>query len=121
MAFAARSRPARETPWLTFDAARDALRCAVAIQRALDHHRTEHGFAPRVRIGLHHAEATSEGADWSGVGVHAASRIGALAEADEILVSRETGERRRWCVRAAPERRREGHAGPIEVATVRWR
>lgn len=69
-----------------------ALGCAVAIQEALQEHRRRNGFAPSVRIGLHMAEATREGADWSGVGVHAAARVGALAEAEEILLSRETAE-----------------------------
>src|SRR5437660_11195322 len=37
-----------------------ALDCAVAIQRALDRNRRGHGFAPRVRIGIHLTEATRQ-------------------------------------------------------------
>lgn len=73
--------------FVAFDEPRASLDCAVAIQRMLEQHRREHGFSPVVRIGLHLAEATKEGADYSGQGVHAAARVGALAEREEILVS----------------------------------
>jgi class 3 adenylate cyclase len=76
--------------FVTFEDAGQALDCAVAIQRGLRDHRRKQGFSPWVRIGLHLAEATRESSDWSGVGVHAAARVGALAEAEEILMSRET-------------------------------
>ena len=65
--------------FVTFDDPASAIACAVAIQQALAEHRREQGFSPTVRIGLHRAEATKEGTDWSGKGVHAAARIGALA------------------------------------------
>lgn len=71
----------------TFDLARTAIDCAVSIQRTLESHRHQHGFAPRVRIGLHSAEATREASDYSGQGVHAAARVGAIAEPEEIVVS----------------------------------
>jgi class 3 adenylate cyclase len=71
----------------TFDDGRSAVDCAVSIQRKLEAHRREHGFAPWVRIGLHLAEATREGGDYSGHGVHAAARVGAIAEREEIVVS----------------------------------
>ena len=71
----------------TFEDARSAIDCAVSIQRLLEAHRREHGFAPWVRIGLHLAEATREGGDYSGHGVHAAARVGAIAEREEIVVS----------------------------------
>ena len=69
--------------FVTFDDPEAAIACAVGIQRALADHRREQGFSPTVRIGLHRTEATQEGPDWSGKGVHAAARIGALAEGDE--------------------------------------
>jgi class 3 adenylate cyclase len=108
--------------FVTFGSAAAALECAVAIQRALDLHRREHGFSPWVRIGLHRAEATSDGADWSGVGVHAAARIGALADADEILVSSETAEEAGSSYELSEARslRLKGISEPVEVVTVRW-
>ena len=39
----------------------------------------QHGFAPSVRIGLHTAEASRRGTDYSGKGVHVAARVAALA------------------------------------------
>ena len=44
----------------------------------------------QVRIGLHATEATQRGNDYSGVGVHVAARIAALATGDEILISTES-------------------------------
>jgi class 3 adenylate cyclase len=109
--------------FVSFPEASAALECAVAIQIALDHHRREHGFAPQVRIGLHLAEATREGADWTGVGVHAAARIGALAGGGEILVSRETAEAAGG-TRSLSEPRSvdlKGIARRVEVVAVEWR
>ena len=62
--------------FVAFERASDALDCAVDIQRRLARHRREQGFAPTVRIGLHTAEATRQGRDYSGRGVHVAARIG---------------------------------------------
>lgn len=74
--------------FVAFERAADALECAVDIQRRLARHRREHGFAPTIRIGIHTAEATREGANYHGHGVHVAARIGAAAAAGEILISR---------------------------------
>ena len=109
--------------FVTFGDPGAALDCAVDIQRALAQHRREHGFAPQVRIGLHLAEATHEGEDWTGVGVHAAARIGALAGGGEILTSRETAEAA-GDGRTFSEPREvslKGIAEPVEVVTLEWR
>ncbi|TAM57092.1 MAG: adenylate/guanylate cyclase domain-containing protein [Chloroflexota bacterium] len=104
-----------------FDSARPAVECAIAIQRALAEHRASAGFAPPVRIGLHTAEANRRGTDYSGIGVHVAARVGALAGGGEILATAETlaevGEMPASDVRAAKVK---GVAAPIEVATVAW-
>ena len=73
--------------FVAFERAADGLECAVDIQRRLARHRQDHGFAPTVRIGLHTAEASREGGDYQGRGVHVAARIGAAATTAEILVS----------------------------------
>jgi class 3 adenylate cyclase len=108
--------------FVTFDNARDGVGCAVAIQRTLVGHRRDHGFAPWVRIGLYRAEATREGGDWSGIGVHAAARIGALAEADEILVSRDTLEDDELGFSTSAPRRvaLKGISEPVEIVSVVW-
>jgi class 3 adenylate cyclase len=109
--------------FVTFDRSRNAIECAVAIQRALDEHRRTHGFSPRVRIGLHSAEATRENTDWSGVGVHAAARIGALADGDEILISRGTadGAKDDFPVSEPRSVSLKGISEPVEVVAVEWR
>jgi class 3 adenylate cyclase len=78
--------------FVTFDNASDALDAAVSIQRRLADHRHQHGFAPTVRIGLHLAEVTRDGADYRGQGVHAAARVAGLAGGEEIVVSAATLE-----------------------------
>jgi class 3 adenylate cyclase len=107
--------------FVAFDEARSGIECAVMIQRALDEHRREQGFSPRVRIGLHRAEATAEGADWTGMGVHVAARIGALAEGEDILVSRGTAEDAGFDVSAPRPVALKGVAEPVEVVAVAWR
>jgi class 3 adenylate cyclase len=108
---------------VTFDAARAALECAVAIQRTLAQHRREHGFAPWVRIGLHRGEATRAGADWSGVWVHVAARIGALADSEEILVSLDTldDDDLAFTTSAPRSVSLKGITGPADVVSVGWR
>jgi class 3 adenylate cyclase len=78
--------------FVAFDAAPPAIACAIAIQRALADHRRASGFALSVRIGAHTAVANRRGDDYSGVGVHVAARVAALAGAGEIVASLETME-----------------------------
>jgi adenylate cyclase len=79
------------------------------------------GFAPPVRIGLHAAEATQRGDDFSGVGVHVAARIAALAAGGEILASADalatagevaTSDLRKVEIRGVSE--------PVSIASVAW-
>jgi class 3 adenylate cyclase len=109
--------------FVVFDNPNAGIDCAVAIQRSLAHHRSQHGFAPRVRIGLHEAEATKEGMSWSGAGVHAAARIAALAGGEEILASRETAEAGTSSYSVSEPRQvpLKGISRPVEVVTVAWR
>ena len=76
--------------FIAFPDPRSALDCAIVLQRTLDEHRHEHGFAPRVRIGIHAAEATRRGGDFFGRGVHVAARVAAAAAAGHILASAAT-------------------------------
>jgi class 3 adenylate cyclase len=108
--------------FVAFPDAHAALRCAVEIQRTLADHRREHGFSPNVRMGLHATEATTDREGYSGAGVHAAARIGALADGGEILASEESiagidG------VAAEPAREVElkGLSAPVRVVSVDWR
>jgi class 3 adenylate cyclase len=76
--------------FIAFPDPRSALDGAIALQRTLDDHRHEHGFAPHVRIGVHAAEATRRGGDFFGRGVHVAARVAAAAAAGQIITSAAT-------------------------------
>jgi class 3 adenylate cyclase len=108
--------------FVAFAEPESALHCACSIQRSLRDHRHDHGFAPRVRIGIHATEATDRGGDYGGRGVHTTARIAAAAEAGEIIASREALEATRDAFRAVDERPLElkGLAEPVTVATVDW-
>ena len=77
---------------VAFAGAEEAVRCAIAIQRALAAQRRAHGFAPAVRIGVHRSEAVVLEGTYRGVGMHVAARIGALAGGGEIVASAPTAE-----------------------------
>jgi class 3 adenylate cyclase len=99
-----------------------AASCAVAIQRRLLEHRRQHGFAPRVRIGMHAAEATVIAQDYAGLGVHEAARVGALAEGDEILVTASTvSDGFPFPVSDEREVTLRGIARPVRVVAIEWR
>jgi class 3 adenylate cyclase len=97
-----------------------ALEAAAGIQRALDEHEP---LAPDVRIGVHTGGAFHRGDDdYAGQGVHMAARIGALAQAGEILVSRESlagGSRFPFSEPRSAELK--GFEGEVELVAVGWR
>ena len=104
-----------------FDSPEEALACAVAIQRRLDEHRRQAGFAPKVRIGVHATGATQLGRNYSGKGVHEASRIAGLAEGSEIVASKETAAGSRFRVGEPKTVSLRGTSEPVDVVTVEWR
>ena len=105
-----------------FDSARAAVGAAIAIQRALRDHRESSGFALSVRIGLHAAEATRRGTDYSGMAVHLASRVGSIATSGEILATSETIAEAGAGVTSGPGRVEtvRGISSPISVAAISW-
>ena len=110
--------------FVTFDKAAEAIECAVDIQRRLTRHRREHGFAPSVRIGLHSADATRDGRDYRGRGVHVAARVGGAASGQEILVSTEVLEQAgqtRFKVSEPRALTLKGVREPVEVRAIDWR
>ena len=66
----------------TFDGPARAIRCAEAIRRDV------HALGIEVRAGLHAGEVERRGEDIGGIAVHIGARVGSLAGAGEILVSR---------------------------------
>lgn len=102
-----------------FDEGASAVACALEIQDTLASHRRSDGFAPSVRIGLHTAPARLSGGVYSGQGVHAAARIGALAGPGEILASRVTVEAVPGVQYEAARRERlKGIRDPVEVVRL---
>ncbi|WP_201835290.1 adenylate/guanylate cyclase domain-containing protein [Microvirga zambiensis] len=66
----------------TFDGPARGVRCAGAIIEAL------RGLNLQIRCGVHTGEIEMKGDDIGGIAVHIASRIAALADGREVLVSR---------------------------------
>jgi class 3 adenylate cyclase len=96
-----------------------ALDAAVAIQRALDEHEP---VAPDVRIGVHTGGAfhrTDD--DYAGEGVHMAARIGALAGAGEVLVSRESVDGAAYPLSEPRAADLKGFDEPVQLVAVEWR
>jgi class 3 adenylate cyclase len=107
--------------FVAFDGARQAVDCAVSIQRALAEHRRSTGFALSVRIGLHAAAANQRGDDYSGMGVHLASRVAGLGGAEEIVASAETlAEAGDVAASESREASVKGVTAPIRVASISW-
>ncbi len=110
--------------FVTFDRPWDAVEAAVAIQRRMTEHRRESGFAPWVRIGIHHAEVTKEGGDYRGQGVHVAARVGAVAGEEEIVISgaalAAVGEIK-FPLSEPRMVELKGVLEPVEVSTIDWR
>jgi class 3 adenylate cyclase len=107
--------------FMAFDTPRAAIDCAIGIQRALADHRRTSGFAISVRIGLHSADANRRGEDFSGVGVHLAARVAALANAGEILATFETlADAGDVVVTGEREASLKGLAAPVSVVAVTW-
>lgn len=108
--------------FVAFANAEQALQCAIAIQCRLAEHRDEHGFAPQVRIGVHAAEASQLGREYTGKGVHEAARIAAVADAGEIVASRSTLDAAASPVQYHNERDvcLKGFSTSMAIATVQW-
>jgi class 3 adenylate cyclase len=66
----------------TFDGPGRAVRCGLALQ---DH---AHALGVTIRAGVHTGEIERRGEDVAGIAVHIAARVMALADRDEVLVSR---------------------------------
>jgi pimeloyl-ACP methyl ester carboxylesterase len=65
-----------------FDGPTRAARCGLDLVPAL----AARGI--HIRVGVHTGECERRGDEWSGVAIHVGARIGAMAGADEVLVSR---------------------------------
>lgn len=76
-----------------FASAVDAVRAAVAAQRALHAATWPAGSSLRVRMGLHSGLASPRGGDYVALAVHEAARVMSAAHGGQILVSERCAER----------------------------
>jgi class 3 adenylate cyclase len=77
---------------VAFPSPEDAVRCAIAVQRAFDRGSSKGKAAVRVRIGIHHGDVVHRDNDIFGRNVAQAARVAALASGGEILVSESVAE-----------------------------
>ena len=73
-----------------FGTAKQAVLCALDIQRALAAHSWPGGAQVRVRIGIHTGQAVPAEGAYTGLAVHRAARICAAADGGQVLVSQAT-------------------------------
>jgi class 3 adenylate cyclase len=75
-----------------FESPGDALRAAIAIQRAVGAERWPGDHPVRVRIGVHAGYPTVRNDNYVGMAVHTAARISDAAHGGQILISAATNE-----------------------------
>jgi predicted ATPase/class 3 adenylate cyclase/DNA-binding CsgD family transcriptional regulator len=73
-----------------FGGAKQAVLCALDVQRALASHAWPGGAQVRVRIGIHTGQAVPAEGAYTGLAVHRAARICAVAGGGQVLVSQAT-------------------------------
>jgi class 3 adenylate cyclase/ATP/maltotriose-dependent transcriptional regulator MalT len=94
-----------------------AVKAAVDVQRLV-----ADDFPFDLRIGLHTDGALQRRENYHGKGVHAAARIGAAAEAQEILASRATMDHLGQFKATNPRPiALKGFEEPVDVCSVEWR
>ncbi|HEY3722997.1 MAG TPA: adenylate/guanylate cyclase domain-containing protein, partial [Acidimicrobiia bacterium] len=104
-----------------FDDPHAAMSCAIAIQRAVAGPEAEDA-APAVRIGLHSGSAIVVEDDFTGRDVVIAARIGALAGAGDIFITRDLAGVLPGDATASSRGPLElkGIPEPVEVLAVHW-
>jgi class 3 adenylate cyclase len=103
-----------------FDDARAAFAAAVEIQRVLAEHRRTSGAAISVRIGLHTADASRRGNDYSGVGVNLAARVAAVAGGGEIVATEAALAEAGRTLEGSRTVELRGISAPVSVAAIAW-
>jgi class 3 adenylate cyclase/tetratricopeptide (TPR) repeat protein len=76
--------------FVAFASAREAVLCALEVQRALAGHEWPSGASVRVRMGIHTGQAIPVDGRYTGLAVHRAARICAAARGGQVLVSQAT-------------------------------
>jgi class 3 adenylate cyclase len=107
----------------SFTSASQALRCAVAMQRAFAEHNETAGEPIRVRMGLNAGEPIAEAEDLFGTAVNLAARIAAQAAGGQIIVSsvvRELAAGKGFLFSDQGEVALRGFEDPVRLYEVRW-
>ena len=76
--------------FVAFGGAKQAVLCALDIQRALGAQVWPGGARVRVRIGIHTGQPVVAGGGYTGLAVHRAARICAVAAGGQVLISQAT-------------------------------
>jgi class 3 adenylate cyclase len=76
--------------FVAFASAKQAVLCALQVQRALAAHEWPSGASVRVRMGVHTGQAVPVDGGYTGLAVHRAARICAAARGGQVLVSQAT-------------------------------
>ena len=96
---------------------------AVEILRRLEHQRTETGFAPSVRIGIHSGDVVDAGDDLIGSVINVASRVTAAAEPDDITITEHVADHLDPSIRTEDRgiHTLRGVSRPRHLLAIRWR
>ncbi|QIG46151.1 adenylate/guanylate cyclase domain-containing protein [Nocardioides anomalus] len=107
-----------------FAAPEQAVRSAVAVQRAFERGRTKGPNPVLVRIGIHHGDVVHRDNDIFGRNVAHAARVAALADGGEILLSGAVADAVADCddlpLAEPREVRLKGLTGEHQVVAVEW-
>jgi class 3 adenylate cyclase/DNA-binding CsgD family transcriptional regulator len=76
--------------FVAFTGAKQAVLCALDVQRALAGHEWPSGAPVRVRMGIHTGHAVPAEGAYTGLAVHRAARICAVARGGQVLISQAT-------------------------------
>jgi class 3 adenylate cyclase len=76
--------------FVVFASAKQAVLCALDVQRALAGHDWPSGASVRVRMGIHTGHAVPVDGAYTGLAVHRAARICAAARGGQVLISQAT-------------------------------
>jgi class 3 adenylate cyclase/pimeloyl-ACP methyl ester carboxylesterase len=107
----------------SFTSASQALKCAVAMQRAFAEHNETADEPIRLRMGLNAGEPIAEGEDLFGTAVNLAARIAAQAAGGEILVAgvvRELAAGKGFLFADRGEVALRGFEDTVRLYEVRW-
>jgi class 3 adenylate cyclase len=107
----------------SFTSAGQALKCAVAMQRAFAEHNETAGEPIRLRMGLNAGEPIAEAEDLFGTAVNLAARIAAQAAGGQIIVSsvvRELAAGKGFLFSDQGEVALRGFEDPVRLYEVRW-